>query len=157
MQRYVKQKEMPALVWSQETVSQYLTIRIRPVLATNDALFGASLFGKFLLTYAAILYLHTRSSLSAHLMLFEEASQFQQIVDPKCRSTCGDAIEGVTLNNVCHVGHQGFKPAAVIVVEDPILAPGELSRHQLVLRATKRMEWVRDPESTYADAGTTCI
>jgi hypothetical protein len=116
-----------------------------------------SLLGKFLLTYAAILSLHIHGSLSAHLVLFEETSQFQQIIDPKCRSTCRDAIEGVSLNNVCHVGHQGFKPAAGVVIEDPVLAPGELPRHQLVLRTAKRMERMDDPKSTYADAGTTCI
>jgi hypothetical protein len=118
---------------------------------------GVSLFGKFLLTSAAILYLHTHSSRSARLVLFEEASQFQQIIDPKCRSTCGDAIEGVSLNHVCHVGHEGFKPAAGVVIEDPVLAPGELPRHQLVLGTAEGMERMDDPKSTYADAGTTCI
>lgn len=118
---------------------------------------GLSLVGKFLLTYAAILSLHSHGSLPAQLVLFPEAPQFQQIIDPKCRSTCGDAIEGVSFHNVCHVGHQGFKPATGVVIEDSVLAPGEPPRHQVVLGTAEGMERMDDPESAYADAGTTCI
>ena len=142
--------------YSSAPIYAYLCI-LTPSLATSDALFGVSRFGKFLLTYAAILYLHIHCSLFACLVLFAEASQFQEIVDPKCRSTCGDAIEGVSLNHVCHVGHQGFKPAAGVVIEDPVFAPGKLPRHQLVLRTVEGMERMDDPKSTYADSGTTCI
>ena|ERR1051326_336439 len=105
MQKPVKQKEAPALAWSNESTPRYPIIIIWTSLATSEGLFGASWFGKFLLTVAAILSLHTCGLLSAHLVLFEEASQLQQIVYPKRRSTCGNAVERVSLNNVCHVGH----------------------------------------------------
>jgi hypothetical protein len=153
----VKQKEPPVLAWSQETTLQHPITHIRSRSIEKRCPFGVPPFGKFLLTSAAILYLHTDGSLFGRLVLFEEALQFQQIIDPKCRSTCGDAIEGVPLNNVCHVGHEGFKPAAGVVIKDPVLAPGELPRHQLVLGAAEGMKRMDDPKSTYADAGTTCI
>ena len=51
-------------------------------------------------------YIYTSGTfLFALPVLFEEASQFQEIVDAKCRSTRGDAIEAVSLKHVCHVGH----------------------------------------------------
>jgi hypothetical protein len=105
MQKPVKQNEAPALAWSKESISRHQIINIRTSLATSAGLFGASSFGKFLLTFEAILSLHTSGPLSTHLVLFEEASQLQQIVYPKRRSTCGNTVERVSLNNVCHVGH----------------------------------------------------
>ena len=48
-------------------------------LRISDSLFSMPPFGKVFLIYAAILYLRIHGSLSAHLVLFEEASQFQQI------------------------------------------------------------------------------
>jgi hypothetical protein len=49
--------------------------------------------GKVLLPCAAILYLHIRRSLFVVLALFEGATQFQEIVNSKCRSARGDLIE----------------------------------------------------------------
>jgi len=103
-------------------------------------------------------YIYTSNTFLFDLpVLFEEAAQRQEIIDPKCRSARRDAIKGVSLNNVCHVGHQGFKLAAGVVIEDPVLAPGEFPGHQLVLRTAKGMERMDDPKSTYAVAGTSCI
>ena len=44
-----------------------------------------------------------------------------------------------------------------VVIEDPILTPGELSCYQFVLGATKRMKGMGYPESACGGSHTTCI
>ena len=88
--------------------------------------------------------------------LFQEAPEFQEIVDTESRSARGNAIEGVSRNHVRHITHYGFKLAVGCVVKDPIVTPGVPPRHQLVLRTAEWMERMGDPEPTYAGTGTTC-
>jgi hypothetical protein len=66
-------------------------------------------------------------------------------------------IERVCRDHVCHIGQQGLKLPACVVIEDPILTPGELPSHQFVLDPMKRMKRMGYVESPCGGSHTTFI
>ncbi len=113
--------------------------------------------GKILLPNAAIFSLHTLRPFPGLFAVVKETPELQKIVHTKRRSASGDAIKGIFRHHVRHVGQQGFKLAAGVVIEDPVLAPIQSPRYQLVFSTAERMERMGDPESAYGLSGTTCI
>ena len=87
----------------------------------------------------------------------EKAPEFQKVVNTKRGAASGDAIEGIFRDHVRHVGQQRLKLPAWVVIEDPILTPGEFPRHQFVLGTTKRMKGMGYAESACGGSHTTCI
>lgn len=80
-------------------------------------------------------------------MAIDATTEFQKIVHAKSRSARRNVTEGILRQQIRHVSQKGLKCAGGVVIEDPILTPGELPRHQLVLGATKRMKGVGYAES----------
>ncbi len=117
----------------------------------------SALCGNIILTTAAIFSLRILPSFSGFLALVEEAPQLQQIVHTECRPASGDAAEGIFRHHVGHVGQQGLKLAAGVVVENPILAPVQSAGDQLILNTAEWMERMGDPESACGLSRTTCI
>jgi hypothetical protein len=77
----------------------------------------------------------------------DATAEFQKIIHAKSGSASRNAPEGIVRQQTRHVGQKGLKRASGVVIEDPILTPGELPRHQLVLGAAKRMKEMGYAES----------
>ena len=87
----------------------------------------------------------------------EKVPEFQEIVHSKRRPVGGDALERILRDYVGHVGQQRLKLPARVVIEHPILTPGELPRNQFVLSTAKRMKRMGYPKSLYGGSHTNCI
>jgi hypothetical protein len=113
--------------------------------------------GKITLPSAARFSLHTLRSFPVLSVLVKEAPELQEIVHTKCRPASGDAIEGILRHHVRHIGQQGLKLAARVVIEDAVLTPGEFPRHQFVLGATQWVKGMGYAEPARGSSHTTCI
>ena len=113
--------------------------------------------GEILLPTAARFSLHTLSSFPGLLVLVEKAPEFQKIVHTKRRPASGNAMEVIFRYHVRHIGQQGLKLAARVVIEDAVLTPGEFPRHQLVLGATQWVKGMGYAEPALRSSHTTCI
>jgi hypothetical protein len=112
--------------------------------------------GIILLSNAAIFTLHILRSVAGWFTPVEQVPELQQIVHAKGGPASRDAMEGVCRHHVRHIGQQGLQLPVRVVIEDPILTPGELPRHQLVLGTTKRVKRMADAESACGGPRTTC-
>ena len=113
--------------------------------------------GKILLLNATIFPLHTLRSFPGLFALVQQTPEFQKIVHTKRRSASGDVIEGILRHQIRHVAQKRLERAGLVVVEDPILTPGEFPRHQLVLGATEWVKWMDYVEPACSASHTTCI
>jgi hypothetical protein len=113
--------------------------------------------GEVLLPYAAILSLHFLGLVITTPTPIDETPKFQKIVCAKRGSAGRDLLEGVLRRQISHVAQKRLKLAGLVVIEDPILTPSELPRHQFVLGATKRMKGMGYSEPAWGVSQTTCI
>ena len=82
--------------------------------------------------------------------------QLQQIIHTECRTTCGNASEGVDRKQIGDIDQQGLKPSVGAVVKNTILSPTEVSTDQLILIPHQRMKRMGNAESTDRFTCTTC-
>ena len=64
-------------------------------------------------------------------------------------------LKGVLCQQVRHVRQEGLQPTGSVVIEDPILTPGELPCHQFVLRAPERVKGMSYAKPASGGAHTT--
>jgi hypothetical protein len=113
--------------------------------------------GEITLPHAARLYLHILRFFRGMPVFVEEAPKLQKIIHTKCRAAGGHAMKIVCGDYVRHVGQQGLKFPACVVIEDSILTPGEFPGDQFILGPTKRMKGMCNAESACRGSHTTCI
>jgi len=113
--------------------------------------------GEITLSHAAILSLHILPFFRGMPVFVEEAPKLQKIIHTKRRAAGGHAMKILCWDYVRHIGQQRLKFSAWVVIEDPILTPGELPCHQFVLGTTKWMKGMVDAESAGGASHTTCI
>ena len=123
--------------------------------ADNDV--GLFQCGKIPLLNAVIFSLHTLRSYPGLFALVQQTPELQKIVRTKRRSASGDVIEGILRHQIRHVAQKRLERAGLVVVEDPILTPGEFPRHQLVLGALEWVKWMDYAELACIAPHTTCI
>jgi hypothetical protein len=87
----------------------------------------------------------------------DETTEFQKVIYSEWGSAGRNVSKGILRRQVRHVAQKGLERAGLVVVEDPVLTPGEPPRHQLILGATERMEGMRYAEPAWGGSYTTCI
>ncbi len=79
-------------------------------------------------------------------MPVDEPAEFQEIVNAEGRPARGNLPERILRRQIRQVGQKGLEGTDLVVIENPVFTPSELSLHQFVLGAPKGMKRMGNAE-----------